>query len=34
MTLSFPIKWPNAAKHDAAYDTLHERYTTDPKRYR
>lgn len=33
MTLCLPAKWPNAARHDAAYATLHERFTTDPKRY-
>ena len=30
---NYEAKWPNAAKHDAAFDTLREQYTTDPKRY-
>lgn len=31
---NYEAKWPNAARRDAAYDTLHERYATDPKLYR
>ena len=31
---TYESHWPNAAEHDATYDSLEEEFDLDPKRYR